>query len=125
MHGFQACLLKYITGAALHIYLSVVKMPLKGDVRGHVLNSHGTYIVDRGQSRKNHGIVFLNFCGSPVLGVQENRDLQAYHDILLALPVHKPSCVSLSQFPSKICKKISIICFQIARKEGRFQNLNQ
>ena len=53
MHGLQACLLKYITVAALHIYLSVVKMPLKGDVRGHVLNSHGTYIVDHGQSWKN------------------------------------------------------------------------
>ena len=65
MHGLQACLLIYITFAALHIYLSVVKMPLKGDVRGHVLNSHGTYIVDHGQSWKNHGIVFLNFCGSP------------------------------------------------------------
>ena len=44
--------------------LSVVKMPLKGEVGGHALNSHGNYIVDRGKSRKNHGIVFLNFCGN-------------------------------------------------------------
>ena len=29
-------------------------------------NSHGNYIVDRGKSWKNHGIVFLNFCGNPV-----------------------------------------------------------
>ena len=37
---------------------SVVKMQLKGKFGGHVLNSHGNYIVD-------HGIVFLNFCGIP------------------------------------------------------------
>ena len=44
--------------------LSVVKMPLKGEIGGHALNSHGTYIVDHGKSWKNHGIVFLNFCGA-------------------------------------------------------------
>ena len=47
--------------------LSVVKMPLKGAVGGRALNSHGNYIVDRGKSWKNHGIVFLNFCGNPVI----------------------------------------------------------
>ena len=31
--------------------LSVVKMLLKWEVGGHVLNSHGNYIVDR----ENHG----------------------------------------------------------------------
>ena len=41
-------------------------MPLKGEVGGHPLNSHGNYIVDRGKSWKNHGIVFLNFCGNHV-----------------------------------------------------------
>ena len=46
--------------------LSVVKMPLKGEIGGHALNSHGNYIVDHGISWKKHGIVFLNFCGSPV-----------------------------------------------------------
>ena len=25
----------------------------------------GKYIVDHGKSWKNHGIVFLNFCGNP------------------------------------------------------------
>ena len=45
--------------------LSVVKMPLKGEVGGHALTSHGNYIVDHGKSRENHGIVFLNFCGNP------------------------------------------------------------
>ena len=28
--------------------LSIVKMPLKGEVSGHALNSHGNYIVDHG-----------------------------------------------------------------------------
>ena len=30
--------------------LSMVKMPLKGEVGGHALNSHGNYIVDHGKS---------------------------------------------------------------------------
>ena len=67
MHGLQACLFKYITVAAFRIYLSVVKMPLKGEVGGHALKSHGNYIVDHGKSLKNHGIVFLNSCGNPVM----------------------------------------------------------
>ena len=29
--------------------LSVVKMPLKGEVGGHALNSHGNYFVDHGK----------------------------------------------------------------------------
>ena len=45
--------------------LSVVKMLLKGEVGGSALNSHENYIVDHGKSWKNHGIVFLNFCGNP------------------------------------------------------------
>ena len=46
--------------------LIVVKMPLKREVGRRELNSHGNYIVDDGKSWKNHGIVFLNFCGNPV-----------------------------------------------------------
>ena len=49
MHGLQACLFKYITVAAFHIYLSVVKLPLKGEVGGHALKSHGKNIVDHGK----------------------------------------------------------------------------
>ena len=30
--------------------LSVVKMPLKGEVGSHALNGHGNYIVDHGKS---------------------------------------------------------------------------
>ena len=41
----------YITVAAFHIYLSVVKMLLKGEVGGHALKSHGNYIADM----ENHG----------------------------------------------------------------------
>ena len=47
--------------------ISVVKMPLKGEVGGRALNSHRNYIVDHGKSWKNNGIVFLNFCGNPVI----------------------------------------------------------
>ena len=64
MHGLQACLFKYIT-AAFRIYLSVVKMPLKGEVGGHALKGHRNYIVDHGKAWKKHGIVFLNFCRNP------------------------------------------------------------
>ena len=45
--------------------LSVVKMTQKGEVGCHALNSHGNYIVDHEKSWKNHGIMFLNFCGNP------------------------------------------------------------
>ena len=50
MHGLQAFLFKYIIVAAFHIYLSVVKMLLKGEVGVHALKSHGNYIVDHGKS---------------------------------------------------------------------------
>ena len=69
MHGLHACLFKNISVASFCIYLSVVKMPLKGGggggVGGHALKSHGNYIVDHRNSWKDHGIVFLNFCGNP------------------------------------------------------------
>ena len=45
--------------------LRVVKVLLKGEFGVCALNSHGNYIVDLGKSWKNHGIVFLNFCGNP------------------------------------------------------------
>ena len=35
--------------------LSMVKMPLKGEVGGHALNSHGNYIVDHRESREHSG----------------------------------------------------------------------
>ena len=47
--------------------LRMAKMPLKVEVGGRAINSHGNCIFDHGKSLNNHGIVFLNFCGSPVL----------------------------------------------------------
>ena len=41
----------------------------------HKLNSHGNYIVDHGKSWKNHGIVFLNFCGNPVKLRQQRQSI--------------------------------------------------
>ena len=49
MHGLQACLFKYITVNALHIYAQRVKMRLKGEVGGRALYGHGNYIVDHGK----------------------------------------------------------------------------
>ena len=47
--------------------LCLVKMPLKGEIGGCALNSHGNYTIDHGKSWKNNGILFLNFCGNPVI----------------------------------------------------------
>ena len=44
--------------------LSVVKLMLKEEVGICALDIHGNYIADHGKSWKNHGIVFLNFCGN-------------------------------------------------------------
>ena len=61
MHGLQACLFKYITVAAFGIYLSMVKMLLKGEVGGnHLKVMKITLLI-----MENHGIVFMNFCGKP------------------------------------------------------------
>ena len=66
MHGLQVCLFKCITVAAFRIYAQHGEDGAKGEVEGHALKSHENYIVDHGKSWKNHGIVFLNFCGNPV-----------------------------------------------------------
>ena len=53
--------------AAFHIYAQRGEDAAKrGGWRPTALNSHGNYIVDHGKSWKNHGIVFMNFCGDPV-----------------------------------------------------------
>ena len=67
---------------------SMVKMLLKGEVGGSALKSHGNYIVDRGKSWKNHGIVSLNFCGNPdrsvylCVGVHQSLTLVITFEIL-------------------------------------------
>ena len=63
MHGLQACLFNtfYCNLLFLHsaFILCMVKMPLKGEVRGCALNSHGNYIVGRGKiMKKKHGLCF-------------------------------------------------------------------
>ena len=63
MHAWSTSMLLLLLSPFM---LSVVGMLLKGEVGGHALYSHGNYIVDHGKSWKNHGIVFLNFCGNPV-----------------------------------------------------------
>ena len=66
----NACMVyRHAVVAAFHIYVSVVKLGLKGKVEICALNSHGNYIVDHGKSWKNHGIVFLNFCGNSVVPI--------------------------------------------------------
>ena len=57
MHAWSTSMLLLLHSAFM---LSVVKMLIKEEVGGRALNSHGNYIVDRGKSRKNHGIAFLN-----------------------------------------------------------------
>ena len=60
---------KHAFVAAFHIYAQRGEdaAKTKGEVGGHVLNSHGNHIVNHGKSWKNHGIVFLNFCGNPAI----------------------------------------------------------
>ena len=52
--------------------ISVSELLLEGEVGVCALNSHGNYIVDLGKSWKNHGIVFLNFCGNPGMWVNSS-----------------------------------------------------
>ena len=66
MHAWSTRMLFLLHSAFM---LSVVKMPLKGEVGGHALKSHGNYFVDHGKLWKNHGIVFLNFCGNPAIWI--------------------------------------------------------
>ena len=56
---------KHAVVAAFRIYAQRGKVAAKRGVGVCALNSHGNYIVDHGKSWKNHGIVFLNFCGNP------------------------------------------------------------
>ena len=62
MHEWSTSMLLLLHSA---FTLNVVKILHKGEVGGCALKSHGNYIVDHGKSWKNHGIVFLSFCGNP------------------------------------------------------------
>ena len=61
--------------------LSMVKMLLKEEVGGSALNSHGNYIADRGKSWKNHGIVYLNFCGNPEYRLMERNVILQFYSV--------------------------------------------
>ena len=66
-------------------------------VGGHALNSHGNYIVDHGKSWKNHGIVFLNFCGNPVInpafkGNDNTKPHSLMSDPICTMYFHNMSC---------------------------------
>ena len=61
------------------------KMLLKGKVGDHALNRHGNYIVDHGKSWKNHGIVFWNFCGNPVV---TTKTAVSSHSIALSFSIN-------------------------------------
>ena len=45
--------------------LSVVKLPLKGEVGGHALNSHGNHFVDHGKSWKKTWNYVFEFLWEP------------------------------------------------------------
>ena len=62
MRGLSTSMLLLLYSAFM---FRVVKLLRKEEVGGSALNSHGNYIADHGKSWKNHGIVFLNFCGNP------------------------------------------------------------
>ena len=64
----HACIFKYITVAA-SVWWRNEDVAKTAEVGCNALNSHGNYIVDHGKSWKNHGIVFLNFCGNPVQNI--------------------------------------------------------
>ena len=51
MHGLSTSMLFLLHSAFI---LRVVKMLLKKEVGGNVLNSHGNYIADHGKLWKNH-----------------------------------------------------------------------
>ena len=68
--------------------LSMVKMPLKGEVKGRALNDHGNCIVDHGKSWKNHGILFLNFCGNPAFSFCHHTYTSCGDNLL---PLHRIS----------------------------------
>ena len=64
----NACMVyKHAVVAAFRIYAQLGEDAIKGEFGGRAFNSLRNYIVDHGKSWKNHGIVFLNFCGNPVI----------------------------------------------------------
>ena len=63
MHGLQACLFKYITVAAFHIYPERHEDAAKRGGRKEAMHLIVMEIILL--IMENYGIVFLNFCGNP------------------------------------------------------------
>ena len=78
MYGLQACILKHITVPAFRIYALRGENAAKRGGWRSCLKSHGNYIVDHGKSWKNHGILFLTFCGNP-------GSVAGYHSVSVML----------------------------------------
>ena len=49
----------------------------RGEVGCGALNDHGNYIIDHGKIMENHGILFLNFCGNPVLPFNVTKNISS------------------------------------------------
>ena len=60
MHGLQACLFRFITVAAFHIYAQLGEEAAKRMEAMHLIVMEITLLI-----MNNHGIVFLIFCGNP------------------------------------------------------------
>ena len=58
---------KHAVVASFRFYAQLGEDSAKREVGGCALNSNGNHFVDHGKSWENHGIVFNNFCGKPVL----------------------------------------------------------
>ena len=78
MHAWSTSMLLLLHSAFM---LSVLNLLLKGEISGRALKSHGNNIVDHGESWKNHGIVFLNYCGNPAVKSQMNCSHKRRHFI--------------------------------------------
>ena len=72
--------------------LCTVKVPLKGEVGGRAINSHGNYIVDQGKSWNCVFEFLWEPCKNTCLDRWEGKMLQFYNKIVSYLNLHV--CVS-------------------------------
>ena len=65
---------KHAVVAAFRIYVQRGEDAFKRGGWGPCIKKSWNYIVDHGKSWKNHGIVFLNCCGNPVITYVQAND---------------------------------------------------
>ena len=87
--------------------LCMVKMLLKGEVEACALKSHGNYIVDHGKSWKNHGIVFLNFCGTPYKKCNWSRNWKLNRQMFAFVGLH------LRVHSARSCQEFKKACYHL------------